>query len=538
MRRFVGAGLVAVMMLVAFGFGCDMFGADGGTYTVTYDGNGSTGGSPPVDDNEYLPGDEITVLGNTGDLRAGGRRFEGWATTQAGGELYQQGDTLIMGDSDLVLYAIWEPVFVTTWRTNNPGASDAIQITLPLVATGTYDFTVDWGDGTENAITEWDALESTHTYAVFGTYTVTITGTIAGWAFDNGPFPYDTPSDARKLLEVSSWGQLALGYTTGQFAGAEYLQVTAPDAPDLSQTTSLDGCFYGATGFTGDLSSWDLAGITSVRYMFSGAEAFDCDMSTWNTSTVTDMNGMFLDAHSFSADLGSWNTSSVTDMAGMFSGTDAFNRDLSQWDTANVTRMDGMFSDTASFNQDLSDWNTAKVTDMSFMFSDATVFNGDLSNWETSSVEDMGSMFERALVFNGDISDWDTSAVLNMRSMFDGAAAFDGGIGDWDTSAVEDMEAMFRSAAAFDVNIGTWNVAQVVSMQSMFEDAASFNADLSGWSFIEIDTMERMFYDATSFDNGGNPSGLNDWDAQWPSQPTVTDMFEGSAMEGQEPAWY
>ena len=38
------------------------------TFTVTYDGNGATGGSVPVDATAYNSGDQVTVLGNTGNL--------------------------------------------------------------------------------------------------------------------------------------------------------------------------------------------------------------------------------------------------------------------------------------------------------------------------------------------------------------------------------------------------------------------------------------------------------------------------------------
>ena len=37
-------------------------------YTVTYNGNGNTSGSVPVDPNTYTQGATVTVLGNTGNL--------------------------------------------------------------------------------------------------------------------------------------------------------------------------------------------------------------------------------------------------------------------------------------------------------------------------------------------------------------------------------------------------------------------------------------------------------------------------------------
>jgi hypothetical protein len=76
--------------------------------------------------------------------------------------------------------------FYSTWNTSNTstGSSTATQIKLPLVATGTYNFVVDWGDGTSpETITAWNQAETTHTYATAATYIIRITGTITGGHF-------------------------------------------------------------------------------------------------------------------------------------------------------------------------------------------------------------------------------------------------------------------------------------------------------------------------------------------------------------------
>ena len=68
--------------------------------------------------------------------------------------------------------------FVSTWKTDNAGTSGATQITLPLEAGGTYDFGINWGDGSSSKITAYDQAEVTHTYPIAGTYTVKIDGVI------------------------------------------------------------------------------------------------------------------------------------------------------------------------------------------------------------------------------------------------------------------------------------------------------------------------------------------------------------------------
>ncbi len=78
------------------------------TYTVTYDGNGNTGGSVPVDTTNYVLGQIVTVLGNTGNLVRTGYFFVGWSTQADGsGATYSQAQTFAMGTANVTLYAKW-----------------------------------------------------------------------------------------------------------------------------------------------------------------------------------------------------------------------------------------------------------------------------------------------------------------------------------------------------------------------------------------------------------------------------------------------
>jgi len=49
------------------------------THTVTYNGNGSTYGLIPVDDNRYENGETVTVK-TKGELEKTGHAFAGWNT--------------------------------------------------------------------------------------------------------------------------------------------------------------------------------------------------------------------------------------------------------------------------------------------------------------------------------------------------------------------------------------------------------------------------------------------------------------------------
>ena len=94
--------------------------ASGGSFTVSYSGNGSTGGSAPVDSHSYTPGSVVTVLGNTGNLTRTGYTFAGWNTMANGsGTSYIQGATFTIGASSPTLYAQWAPAGSTYTVTYN-----------------------------------------------------------------------------------------------------------------------------------------------------------------------------------------------------------------------------------------------------------------------------------------------------------------------------------------------------------------------------------------------------------------------------------
>ncbi|WP_158560792.1 S-layer homology domain-containing protein [Paenibacillus contaminans] len=92
--------------------------------TITYNGNGSTGGSVPTAPG-YKSGDTAIVNGNTGNLVKTGHVFEGWKSTSdpLTGITYAPGDTITMTQS-ITLYANWTPVSTISYNGNgNTGGS-------------------------------------------------------------------------------------------------------------------------------------------------------------------------------------------------------------------------------------------------------------------------------------------------------------------------------------------------------------------------------------------------------------------------------
>lgn len=77
------------------------------TFTVTYNGNGATGGSVPVDATAYNSGDQVTVLGNTGTLSEPGGQFAYWNTDADGSGVLQGPGSKFTITGDATLFAQW-----------------------------------------------------------------------------------------------------------------------------------------------------------------------------------------------------------------------------------------------------------------------------------------------------------------------------------------------------------------------------------------------------------------------------------------------
>jgi surface protein len=309
--------------------------------------------------------------------------------------------------------------FITSWDTTKTGnvVSDNKTITLPLVSTCTYNFTIDWGDGSPiQTITAWNDSNKTHTYSTSGVKTVEMLGTIGCLSFDadsNGV----QDGDASKLIDVIQWGTNQWTTMEFMFLGANELRYfSAIDAPDLSLVTNMSGTFKNCYRFNSSLNNWNTSFVVLMDELFAGASSFNGDISSWDTSSVVGMSGMFNAATTFNQNIGTWVTSQVQNMSYMFSGASSFNNDIGGWDTSQVTSMVYMFKSAEAFNSDLSGWNTSNVTLMSSMFQNASSFDQDISGWVTSNVTHMDYMFEMATTFSSDLSGWDVSSVSDHSS--------------------------------------------------------------------------------------------------------------------------
>jgi len=239
--------------------------------------------------------------------------------------------------------------FTTTWTTTIPNET----ITLPYDPAGTYSGTIDWGDHSTDVNS---FANSSHTYALAGTYTVEIIGDCMGWNF--GSY-----GSATYITSVVHWGQLELGANNGgYFNGCTNLDLSlVSDILNLENITNLYQMFANSNTITiNNINLWDTGQVTSMSSMFNGATNFNQALS-FNTENVNDMNSMFANASSFNGIL-SLSTGAVTDMGNMFYNASSFNQPLA-FVTDQVVNMNAMFYGATNFNQNIGAWDVSIVND-------------------------------------------------------------------------------------------------------------------------------------------------------------------------------
>ncbi|MBC2846053.1 BspA family leucine-rich repeat surface protein [Winogradskyella flava] len=295
--------------------------------------------------------------------------------------------------------------FISTWQTTTANES----ITIPTVDTETYNYDIDWGDGTTTTNHTGNA---SHTYSTQGSYDVTITGLFPRIYFLGIP-----EEESDKIIDIKQWGDNPWTSMQFAFARCSNLQISATDAPNLSNATSMGNMFFEASSFNQSINHWDVSNIISMREVFARATSFNQPLDTWDVSNVIDMSSLFFEASSFNQPLNSWDVSNVTNMNQLFRDATSFNQPLDAWDTSNVTLMVSMFTLASSFNQPLDTWNTSNVTNMRTMFAIASSFNQPIGTWDTSNVTQMEFMFRNATSFNQPLDTWNVGNVIDMDNM-------------------------------------------------------------------------------------------------------------------------
>ncbi|MCL1977338.1 MAG: InlB B-repeat-containing protein, partial [Candidatus Bathyarchaeota archaeon] len=155
-------------------------------YTVTYVGNGNSGGVAPVDRfSPYVEGERVVVLGS-GSLTRDGYVFLGWATSGSASSVSFGVGSAFYISQDMTFYAVWESaLYSVEYRPGLHGMFD-VQVTVGL----------SFGDSTPVA-----PVVTGETGWIFTgwspTPTTTVTGNaiyIAQWTQQTTPSPSPTPT--------------------------------------------------------------------------------------------------------------------------------------------------------------------------------------------------------------------------------------------------------------------------------------------------------------------------------------------------------
>lgn len=324
------------------------------------------------------------------------------------------------------------------FRVKTTGSAE--DFTLPLFATGTYDFNISWGDGQANNITVWNEAAVTHTYADAGAHQIQIHGTIIGFGFQN-------IGHKTKIYELMRWGCLQPEVKSA-FYGCSNLTVSATDQLNTTGMTSFESFFRSCSSLVSlpNCGRWDTSNIDSFKYTFSGCVLFvGTGVGDWDVSNSTTFLQTFYNCHVFNTDLDSWDVSTALSFHLMFYACYLFNGNVATWNVSSGETFSYMFGFCDIFNQDLSSWvlTTATGTGLRYMFYKCLAFTSDLSGLGiTSNITSFESMFDGCLVFDSDLSAWIVSAVTLADNMLRDAtlsvANYDALLIGWEGQAVQD----------------------------------------------------------------------------------------------------
>lgn len=412
----------------------------------------------------------------------------------------------ITGESNL--YMIWDyrkdvipPPFIFTIQTD-VAEQDFM---LPMkVLNSSYDFTVDWGDGSSEAVSGYSIV--THTYDEAGEYIIVISGTFQGIAFANNIY-------APMLKSIDQWGILETGTSLGgAFYGCSNMVSNAVDTLSTVGVVNFASAFEGCNSLVDiyGIGSWDTSLCTSFLNTFNSCWVFNTNILQWDTSEALSMESMFQSAFAFNGDVTGFNTAKVTNMQEMFTAAFVFNQHLTTvggiWDVSKVTNFTRMFKDARLFNGNLSSWVTTEAVSMDFMFSVAgedlipSGYNQPVGNFDMTNVTTITSMFLGCGAFNQDLDTWNITSALTSAGEAFRSTSFNGSVAGWDVSGLQIANSMFQNAELGASNgLDTWVTSSLQNMARMFMDCADFNNDISGWDVSNVTTLSLTFRGCNAF---------------------------------------
>ena len=374
---------------------------------------------------------------------------------------------------------------------------------IPCVNIGTFNATVDYGDGTgSQTVTAYNDSNLTHSFATAGQHTITIDGTFPNIRFYNN-------QESRLLVdEVVDLGDVGWVHLYRAFRDCSNLTTFNLGTGNTSNVTGMSQWFENCTSLTTlDLSSLDTSSATDMSYMFQHCTGLTAiDLSNFDTSSVISMVSMFRNCTSLtSLDVSNFDTSSVVGMQEMFRDCASLTSlDLSNFNTSNVTTIYAMFRFCTSLTTlDISSFDTSNIINMGLLFYNCNALTSiDVSNFNTANVYNMGIMFRHCTSLTTlDVTNFDTSNVEDFTAMFyycEGLTTLD--VTNFDTSSATKLTSMFQYCRGLTtLDLSSFDTSSVISMLRMVSGCTSLTTlDLSTFNTSNVTTMHQLFYGCTS----------------------------------------
>jgi hypothetical protein len=199
------------------------------------------------------------------------------------------------------------------------GADESV--TFPMRDTGTYNATLNPGDGSAvvTGLTAFDSAGWTHTYATPGTHTFIIDGT------KGAPHWYSSATDRPKLRSVINLGSWNGADHRNAFRDSGLTSFVAGNS-DVSSTTLMTGYIQDCSDLVQpDLSDMDISNVTNFRtFADSCASLTGIDgLETWVPTAGEQFDEFAWDCPSLDATtlrIGTWSTPNLLPESGSFLG--------------------------------------------------------------------------------------------------------------------------------------------------------------------------------------------------------------------------
>lgn len=172
-------------------------------------------------------------------------------------------------------------------------ATNGDSFTIPCTDTGTFNAVIDWGDGSTDTITTFDAAALQHTYATAGTKTVKVSGTFPNIRFNNG-------GDKSKVLSVLNLGVVGWLDLKNAFYGCNNLSVFIAGATNTASVIEFAGMLRNCLTLDfNQLTTLSTVSSTDFKNMFKGCTSIKTiDCTSFSTARAVDLSSMFQDCSS------------------------------------------------------------------------------------------------------------------------------------------------------------------------------------------------------------------------------------------------